>query len=436
MALNLGKWFTRRRPAVQNAVASNLSFEDLEKLFGWPTSSGASVSADNAARAIPVKACSALIAGGIASMPARIVRRELEDGMYVQRPADDHELWWLLNEQPNSDCTASEFWDKVIQTRLMRGRSYARIVRKTGGRSIVPDELVFLPNCNVKPVKQWDSVRRRDRIVSYDINDKGRKYSVLPEDMLDFGGRESELVAGVSDIIEASREAIGLVLTIEEYCGRFFANGGTPRVVLQYPAGVQVDGKQQDLLRDAWLKRLGGTANTALPLVLQNGGSVNKISATAEEAQMLEARKFQVIEIARAFGVPPFMIGESEKTSSWGTGLEQLSQGFIRYTLGPHITALEQELNRKLFRISRFFVDFDEEALARGDMKSLSDWFRQAIGGSQGPGYLTVNEVRRRLNVAPVDGGDKLFMPNGAKTDAAQSPDGSASSEQSKAEAV
>jgi HK97 family phage portal protein len=436
VAINLGKLFSRRKPAIQNAVATGLSWDDLEKLFAWPTSSGASVTADNAARAIPVKACAALIAGGISSMPARIVKRELEDGMIVQRPADNHDLWWLLNEQPNSDSTSSEFWDKIITTRLMRGRSYARIVRKSGGRSIEPEELVFVPHCNVKPVTQWDAVRRRERIVSYDITDKGRRYAVVPEDMLDFGGRESELAAGVSDIIDAAREAIGLVLTIEEYCGRFFANGGTPRVVLQYPAGVSLDPKQQDALRDAWLKRLGGVSNTALPLVLQNGGAVNKISATAEEAQMLEARKFQVIEIARAFGVPPFMIGESEKTSSWGTGLEQLSQGFIRYTLGPHITAIEQELNRKLFRISRFFVDFDEEALARGDMKSLSDWFRQAIGGSQGPGYLTVNEVRRRLNVAPIDGGDELFTPNGATNDAAQSPDGSASSEPSKAEAV
>jgi HK97 family phage portal protein len=437
VALNFGRLFARRKAAaIQNTVVTGLGFNDLATLFAFPTSSGASVTAENAARAIPVRACTSLIAGAISSMPLRIVRRDVEDGMMVQRPADDHDLWWLLNEQPNSDCTSAMFWDQVLSCRLLRGRAYARIVRKLNGRSIEIDEIVYLPFGSVTPVCEWDAVRRRDRIVRYVVNDQGRAHAVLPEDMLDFSGRESNCVKGMSDIVDAAREAIGLVLTIEEYCGKFFANGGTPRVVLQYPAGVTIDSKQQDALRESWLKRLGGSSNAAMPLVLANGGTANKVSATAEEAQMLEARKFQVIEIARAFGVPPFMIGESEKTSTWGTGIEQMSQGFIRYTLGPHITAIEQELNRKLFRISRFFVDFDEEALARGDMKSLGEWFRQAIGGSQGPGYLTVNEVRRKLNVAPIDGGDELFTPNGATTDASQSPDGASSSEPSKAETV
>jgi HK97 family phage portal protein len=200
-------------------------------------------------------------------------------------------------------------------------------------------------------------------------------------------------------------------------------------MVLSFPSGVKLNAEQQQLLREAYVRRLGGADNAAVPFVLTDGGDAKKLSFTAEEAQMLDARKFQVIEIARAFGVPPFMIGETEKNSAWGTGIEQMSQGFIRYTLGPHITAIEQELNRKLFGIDRFFVDFDEEALSRGDMKSLGDWFRQAVGGNNGPGFMTVNEVRSRLKLPPVDGGTDIYVPAGGSnaqgTEPAASPAGS-----------
>lgn len=429
--------FPNTSPEIRND-AVGLSWSDIADLFSVTTSSGAMVSADSAARAIPVHACCTLIAGGIISMPLRIMRRDLVDGMMTQIPADDHDFWWLFNEQPNSDSTSAQFWEEIVRNKLLRGRAYARIIRKAGGRNLDVREIVHLPNSKVRPIKQWDADLRRDRIVGYDVTDGTRKYGVLPEDMLDFRGNvpTNNCVASatesssVSSIIDAAREAIGITLTIEEYCGRFFSNGGTPRVVLKFPVGQKLDDKQQAELRAAWMRKYGGASNAALPMVLNNGGDISKLSFTAEEAQMLEARKFQVIEIARAFGVPPFMIGETEKTSAWGTGIEQMSQGFIRYTLGPHITGIEQELNRKLFRTSRTFVDFDEEALSRGDMKATGEWFRQAVGGSQGPGFITVNEVRRALKRPSIDGGDKLFQPIGANNaSVTQSADGAASSE-------
>jgi HK97 family phage portal protein len=431
MAFDIGKLFGRKKPEIRNDVVVGLSFEDLARMFSLGNG-GSRISAANAMEAIPVQACCALIAGGIVSMPLRLVQREVVDGMMVQRPADDHDYWWLFNEQPNSDSTSAQFWEQIVKRKLLWGRAFARIVRKGGGRSIAVDELVFLRNEDVLVETEWDSGRRRTRIVRYLVRDGEHTFGVLPEDMLDFRGTEAGIVYKMSDSLYAAREAVGIVLTIEQYCSKFFANGGMPRTVLKYPAGVTLDQKQQDALREAFVKKLGGADNAALPLVLANGGDAVKLSFTAEEAQMLEARKFQVIEIARSFGVPPFMIGETEKTSAWGTGIEQMSQGFIRYTLGPHITAIEQEINRKLFRISRYFVDFDEEALARGDMKSLGDWFRQAVGGSQGPGFMTVDEVRSRLKLAPTPGGGTLYTPStGATQDASGQKADGANSDQS-----
>ena len=440
-------WFSRKAPAVRNEVVTGISLEDFTRLF-TSGSPGDNVTALNAIDAIPVQACVSLIAGGIVSMPLRIVRREIVAGSMTQEPSDDHPYWWLLNEQPNSDTCAAEFWEEIVKRKLLHGRAFARIIRKSGGRSLEIDELQFLPNEAVQVECQWDPVSRRERVTRYIVRDGTYTYGVLPADMLDFRGKTSRnyvttrgassVYPQMSDMLRSAKSAVGIVLTIEDYCAKFFANGGMPRTVLQYPAGVNLDTKQMDSIREIWPRKYGGSDNAALPLVLANGGTAQKLSFTAEEAQMLEARKFQVIDIARAFGVPPFMIGETEKTSAWGTGIEQMSQGFIRYTLGPHITAIEQEVNRKMFGIARYFVDFDEESLARGDMKSLGEWFRQAVGGSQGPGFLTVNEVRARLKLPPLEDGDDIYDPNGAPDNeqGTQSTDGAAGDESSQAETL
>lgn len=406
-------------------------FAELLNEYGLlSTASGVAVTPETAAKCVPVAASCALVAGGIVSMPIRIVRRDLQGGRFVQSPADDNDLWWLLNESPNADYASAVLWQRVAWDLKLRARSFVRIVREAGGRGIRPVELVHIPRSEVTVRRRWDANRGRLVVVGYHVDTEGGSYFVSPADMLDFRGEIAQGNKDASAEFEAAREAIGLALAIEQHCGRFFTNGGTPRTAIRYPQGVKLTQEQVDVLRAQWVKRYGGTENSHLPLVLSDGGQLDKVSTTAAEAQMIEQRKFQVIEIARAFRVPPFMIGETEKASSWGSGIEQMSKGFVRYTLGPVITSIEQELNRKLFGIARYAVDFDEEALDRGDMKSLGDWFRQAVGGSQGLGWMTVNEVRSRLKLPPIEGGDELYDPkvSGGNVNEPNADDGALSS--------
>lgn len=414
----------RPRNALDTSGLTPQQFADMLDSYGLLMSSaGVSVTPETAAKAIPVQACCCLIAGGIVSMPLQIVKRTISAGRWVQEPTDDHDYWWLLNESPNGDYAAAALWQKVVWDLKLRGESFVRIVRANGGRSIRPKALIHERDVIVD--RQWDAGDRIWYTARYLVTTAGRTFGVLPEDMLHFRGNLAQSGAARSAELEAAREAIGLTLAIEQYCGRFFTNGGTPRTVIAYPPGTTLTDQQISQLRESWVRRYGGVENTHLPLVLSNGGKVERVSATAAEAQMLEQRKFQVIEIARAMQVPPFMVGETEKTSAWGTGIEQMSQGFIRYTLNPLMESMQQEMTRKLFGTARYFVDFDESALDKGDMKSLGDWFRQAVGGSQGPGFMTVNEVRRRLNMPPIDGGDETYdLKAGATADAESTVDG------------
>src|SRR5205814_313822 len=145
--------------------------------------------------------------------------------------------------------------------------------------------------------------------------------------------------------------------------------------------------------------KYGGADNSHKPLVLWGGMTAKELSLNAEDAQLLESRRFQVEDIARAFGIPPFMLGATDKTTSWGSGVEHMGQGFLTYTLQPHLNRFQQEINRKIFRISRYFVEFNTAGLLQADAQGRAKFYREAIGGSQGPGWMKINEVRRLENL-------------------------------------
>ena len=105
------------------------------------------------------------------------------------------------------------------------------------------------------------------------------------------------------------------------------------------------------------------------------------------------------------------MIGHTEKTTSWGSGIEQMGIAFVTYTLRPYLKKIEKELARKLFRDDRHVAKFNVAGLLRGDTKARNESYQIALGGNQQPGWMTINEVRRLEGLPPVDGGNQLYKP-------------------------
>lgn len=394
---------------LQNHTYTSMS--EWSEYFGSvKTSSGAIVSQESAKRSAAVYACVRLIAGAVSLLPLPIYERT-KDG---SRKSVDHPLWWLLNESPYPSLTACSFWEWMLSSALMRGDGLAQIVRNQNGQ---PLNLMPLPRECVVIEKQGDSL-------VYFVNDGESKYGLFADDVLHFPGFGFNGVHGESVIKYAARQAIGTALSADEFAGEFFANGATPSMVLTYPAGVAPTAAQQEELRNQFTDKYTGTGNRQKPLLLVNGGTVQSVSLSAEDAQLLETRKFQVIEIARAFGVPPHMVGETTASTSWGSGIEQMSIGFVRYTLGPHLRRIEQELNRKLWpRSLRYFVEFNRAGLLAGDSQTEADVIAKSLGGPGAQGWMTVNEARRIKNLPPVDGGNTLYMTQGAQANEATPTD-------------
>lgn len=398
----LNNWMAERqasRQAAPQAAGEYVSLPDIRKgteLFEWMTggmsSAGVAVTQQSAMRVSAVYASVALIGGAIASMPLPVYQRA-ESG----RARANHDVWWLLNEQPHPTITAAVMWEYLVTSLLLNGDAYARILR--AGSRIVGFEPL--------PKSRITTKREDDRLFYVWQKDDGGVLTIEQEDMIHVPGPGFDGLNGMSQIRYALRNSAGIALAADEYSATFFRNGARPDFAIEAPGNVTAE--QQEMLRRTWSARYGGIENAHLPALLVGGAKVHELTMNAEDAQLIDTRRFQVEDVARIFGVPPHMIGHTSSATSWGTGIEQMSIGFVKYTLQRHLVKIEQEFNRKIWpKRERYFVEFATAGLERGDYKSRNEGYRIAVGRAGEPGWMTVNEIRKLENLPPIEGGDQL----------------------------
>lgn len=392
----------------------NITYSDavMDSFGVVGSASGVSVTATSAQRVSAVSACRQKIAGSISTL--RLDLLQINGDSEVKLPRDS--LWYLLNEQPSEQFTATSHWDNKVSEQLLRGDGFTWIRRRSNG-SVA--ELMPLPWGSVNPWRMpGGAVRYYISLPEYNITTW-----IEPSDILHFPGHGFDGLRSMSVIAFGAKNAIGNAMAMDEYSGKFFANGAHPSITLEAP--TKMNQEQIEKLQTAFANKYSGAENFhRLPLVLTEGIKAKELSLNAEDAQLLEARKFQVVDIARAFGVPPHMIGETSGSSAVGAGYEQQARDFVMHTLRLHLKRLEQELNRKLFpRDTGKFVRFDLSDLIEGDSKAQAEYYRAALGGpGSGQGWLTVNEVRKAKGLPPVDGGEVIFDPS--KAQAKPQPEG------------
>ena len=227
--------------------------------------------------------------------------------------------------------------------------------------------------------------------------------------MLHFPGFGFDGVRGMSVIQWGARSSIGIAISADDYVRSSFDSGGQPQQVVK-AAGKMGESQQQAFL-SAWREKYSGSRVSGVPLILTEGLDIAELSMTAKDAQLLESRQWQVVDIARAFGVPNHMINETTGSTSWGSGIEQLGIGFRTYTTSPHERRMTQELNRKLFLKAGTAVEFDSRGLMQSDHAARANYYKAGLGGTQNPAWLTPNEVRKLENLPALDDGDTLSKP-------------------------
>lgn len=362
-----------------------------EAFTGMP--SGGAPSEGEAMTLTAVSACVTLISGAIAALPMHIYRRAANGDLTQDY---NHDLWWTLNEEFCPRWSAAAGWSFITASKLLHGDGYAEILRGRNGeiRGLVP-----LHPSRVKPIATPDGAR-----LIYEVQPDPTIQTRAPEasgmrvldqdDVLHVPGFGFNGLNGLSALRYSLRSSGRLAIAAQDFSSSFLQNMGRPDFVLKTASNL--DDAQFDQLKDRLSEHLG-PKNSGRPMILEGGLDIKELTMPLEDMQLIETRKFQVEEIARAFNVPPFMIGHTEKTSSWGTGVEAMGAGFVRYTLRDHLNAFHNEINRKLFRTVRYRAEFDTFELERGDIKSMFEAVRVGIGRAGEPAVVSVPEARRML---------------------------------------
>lgn len=368
-----------------------------------PTAAGQEVNEKTAMRTSAVYACVRLIAGAIASFPAHIYRRTGAG----ERERVEHSYWRLLNQQPSPAYSAATMWEFLTGQMLLRGDGLAYLARNRGGdvTNIIP----LRRNQAVIERKVMDDPREPHRL-KYFITTPDGAFGADQDDILHLPGFGFDGVNSMSVIEWGARNSTGISIAADDHAGKFFGNGAQIEHVIK--AVGKMTESQQEALRAAWVAKYSGKGPTGVPLILTEGLDLKELTMTARDAQLLETRQWNVIDVCRAFGVPPFMVGETTKSTSWGSGIEQMGIGFVVYTAAPHAKRFQQELNKKLFgRQSPYFVEFSMDGLMQGDHSARAEYYTAALGGTQNPAWMTPNEVRKLENLPPIEGGDELSKP-------------------------
>jgi len=395
--MGLMNWLRSPQAATQSKsggkdISTSRELEQAIRQASMGSGAGVAVTPTTAMRVAAVYACVRLISGAVANLPLHIKQRVSSD---VREDRTDHPLWNVLRRRPNSWQTPSQF-RRMMQTHLLlRGNAYAMIARSRG--EVVG--LIPLDPDRMR-IEQGD-----DMVLRYEYRRRdGGLVRLAQSDVMHLVGLTLDGVNGVSAITYA-RETIGLSLAQENHGATTFKNSARPSIVMKHPGKLGQEG-QENLRASLDAYRAGGESE-GKALILEEGMDTSPLSMTAEDAQWIESRKFSRTDIAMFFGVPPHMIGDTEKSTSWGTGIEQQSIGFVTYTLEDHLTTWEETINRDLITRPEIYSRFNRKALIRGDIKTRQGFYTSMMQW----GVYSPNEIRALEDENPREGGDIYYDP-------------------------
>jgi len=416
VVVNLAFW--RRR---EERVADLSGFIGPRSPFvmgGLSSFTGRAIDAERAINGtVAVYACVSLIADTIGALPLKTYRRSAPDAREIidsttalpqyRGTGYPGTLARVLGELPNPEMTAQELWSGIIGHLCLWGNAYCQVVRDASGR---PQELWPLRPDRMEP--------RRDPATQelvYIYRLESGAVRMIPRDLvMHIRGLSVDGQLGISPI-HVARNAIALEQAGVEYGGRFFTNSATPSSIVTIPKAGNKFGENVKITREGFEGLYGGLNRAQRMAVIEEGTSWQQVGMNNTDAQFIEMRGFQIAEVARLFRVPPHLIGDVTKESSWGTGIEQMTIGFLTYTLSPYLQRIEQGVNRDLGLVpgvktlsdEKLYVEFDVRSLLRSDIKTRYE----AYGIGIEKGFLLRSDVRGWENLDPVEGLEKPLRP-------------------------
>jgi HK97 family phage portal protein len=370
-------------------------------LTGVESTSGQFVTPQRALRASAVLACIRILTEDLSALPLNLYRRTPQGAV----PATDHPLFRLLHDAPNHWQTSMELRESMIMDVLAFGQSFVEkefgpngisaLYPLSAGRMVYQNPLdLFIPAPAPLFFRYADPRSGQRTLISDDL--------WITRMLAPSGTIEGQ------SLILLAREAIGLALAAEEQGARLFRQGVQTDLTISTDEELGPDEKKQ--LREAFMRRYAGSDNAWTPLLLEGGLKAQRLGLTAQESQYIEARSFQLQDIARVFRIPDVLLGISNGKTATFASAEQFFLSYVKYTLGPWCARIEQSIHRDLLAPSEageYFVKHDLDSLTRADLQTRYAAHASGIAA----GFLTRNEARQMENLPTLPGLDEPLSP-------------------------
>lgn len=379
-------WFNRKKKQETTEERSS-TFDYLMY------NTGANYSTSKAMLLSTVYRCVEVISDSVAQLPLEPYK---VDAQGYKIKFTSHPTYRLLNSEPNKKMSRFTFIKTLVVSTLLKGNGFAYIERDHNGNAIalhyIPSELVTI----IPPKTLGDTV-------AYSVT--GISNVIEACNMIHILNFSYDGITGISTLSHA-KNTLGLATDSEAHASGFFKGGANLAGILTVQSTLT--SKQKNDLKTSWQSAFSPSTGTPNGVaVLEGNMEFKPITVNPTDAQLLETRQFNVIDICRFFGVSPVKAFDLSK-SSYNT-VEATNLSFLTDTLSPFLEKIELEFERKLYKPSEkesIDVRFDTSRLLRADKASLASYYNTLFN----IGVVSPNEIRKEIDLPYIEGGDYHFV--------------------------
>lgn len=328
-----------------------------------------------------VYACVNVLSDDIAKLPFKTYRKNKKGAI---EQVKDNDVHYVLRVRPNRFMTPYTFMKLAVTDLLIHGNFYALIAYGKNGEI---EELLPLTSSLTTPIV--DNGR-----LFYQTYYRGETKILYPDEVIHLKGMSYDGIIGMSPIhsVKTELESISLASV---YNRDMIERGAIPQGVLKVAGQLGTGAKNK--VRDSWERVNSGEAIA----ILDNGLEYQQIGISQSDIQWLEGQRYNTQRVASLFKVPLHKI--NDLTNATYTNIEAQSLDYIKHTLQPLITQIEEEFGYKLYSEDKqkqdYYVKFNMDSELRGDSKSRAEVNEIYLRS----GAKTINEIRASNEDSPFD---------------------------------
>jgi len=353
--------------------------------------SGTLVSVEEALKIPAVLACVRVISDTVGMLPFKLFYNY--QGKF--RPAYERSEYDMLSDNPNEYQTSDQFRQAMTASCLLKGSAIAEKEKSLAGSTIA---LHF-----IQPDRLSNVFIGSDGRIRYVVDGKEFTRDTIfhiPGPTLNGDGLRGD------SLVARAAEAIGLAIAQQQYAGAYYANGATPATIISHPKSLSEPAAKR--IEASFRENFRGARQKHKFALLEEGMEIKQVGSNADDAQLVDARRAQVIEVCRVFGIQPHLVQELERATF--SNIEEQAREFIEYTMMPWFIRWEKNAAKQLLTAEErrfYYWKFNVDALMRGKTLDRFQAYQVAIQN----GIYSPNEARAKEDANPYDGGDMHLIP-------------------------